>query len=771
MRATLRPMAVAAALLVGAVCLLLLLNQAQLASTFDKRTRDRHLLLADDLAKTLEAQLALGLSIEDTPSTRAVLTRTLTHAPGLRALAVLGTDGKPRLAAGAGQPALWQQARTTADRQGFAASGEMAVIALRLRNAFEAPAGWLALEYSLDGARTQTRQAFSELWPATAAALAVALLGLALLGPSLRRSAAGDTDRHARRLTLAVMALLLGIQVATAWTTYQAFTRIAREDAPVLAAAMARTITPAVERALDQGIALHELRGVADWLRPLLGTAPEFHGLRLQDAQGQPLFAVSAAGTGNDRLAEHRFVLSPRHDGELVVTLDLAAIGERSRQLAIEFVTLLLAGTLLVFSVLKGLGPSSGATETARLGLPLFLYFLGSELPRAFLPVWARALSQQVLPAAWDGLAPAAWLAPLSSLPPALLASLPISLFLLAVALTTLWAGRFSARHGPRRLIWLGLALALAGHIVAFGAGSWLSLCLARVLAGMSFGCVSLAAFDYIGRHATQRARGMAQYLGAYVAAGICGTGIGGLTEDRAGIPAVFLLGMLCSVTAGLAMRWLPALPARAGTPGPKRRLLHDFALLLHQPRFLQLLVLLALPMQIVQQGLLFYWLPLTLAGLGERTSFVGLAMMGYFVMVLLFNQPSARRADRTGQHQAMVVAALVLAGIAGLLGGALPQPAVIAGGALLIGLAWACGFPALGAQALQVSQHGLTSVEPAVALGLYRTVERVGAMLAPLLAAGLMSLAGPARAALGMGGLLIVCALVQTWISRGRTT
>lgn len=98
---------------------------------------------------------------------------------------------------------------------------------------------------------------------------------------------------------------------------------------------------------------------------------------------------------------------------------------------------------------------------------------------------------------------------------------------------------------------------------------------------------------------------------------------------------------------------------------------------------------------------------------------------------------------------------------------GAVYTPAAIAFAVALVGVAWASGFPAQGALVLRIGQHDLAGVAPAVAIGVYRMVERVGAMLAPLLVALLIGVLGYAGAAEAMGAGLLLCALAQGWISR----
>jgi MFS family permease len=257
----------------------------------------------------------------------------------------------------------------------------------------------------------------------------------------------------------------------------------------------------------------------------------------------------------------------------------------------------------------------------------------------------------------------------------------------------------------------------------------------------------------------------MALYLTAYVAAGICGAGLGALVVDRAGIPVVIVLGMMATVLSALSLRSIT--PVAPNPDYMSQPLLQAVGILFSRRSFVRLIVLITLPMQIVQQGLLFYWVPLALSSLGEHPSFIGLTMMGYFLMVLLLNGPLAGIADRTGKHARIIVGGLSIAGIAIMLNGLVFNPMTIAVGNLLIGVAWALGFPSQGAMALKISQTELVGVDAAVTIGVYRSVERLGAMLAPVLVAVLIVAFGYAYSVMVMGAVMLTCALSYGWISR----
>ena len=788
-----RQLVACALLLLAATGLLMFLNYSKFASTFENRTRDRHSIIVDNLSEALQAQLALGLALRDTPALRALLERGKAHDPSIRAMAVLDSRGGESVVAGQGSTPLWQAASRQSGRDnkpGYARQDDVAAVAMPLRDAFNLSAGWLVLEYPLQEAREQTSQAFASIWPAGLIGLALALALLALVGPrlianrddslaagALPRPDAKASGRDGRRLTVLVSVLLLMVQCVFAWTTYQAFSRVASDNGPLLAATLAQTLQPGLERALDLDIALKDLRGTEDWLRGTLSAAPEFKAVAVQDVQGADVFqarpATGTAGTAAS-MVEYAFRLQSKgaEAGLLKVSLDLQVLAERKRQLAIEFITLLLVGALLSYEVLRAINVSLSASQGAgalghlgNLRLPLFLFFLSSELPRTFLPIWAGDLASSPLPAVLQGSFLDAWSAPLASIPATVLASIPIAAFLLAGVLASPYAGNFSARWGPRQLLLTGTALAFGANLIGLFTDSLLMLFIARFVAGVSFGFVSVAAFDIIGRQGGSRAAGMALYLTAYVAAGICGAGLGALIVDRAGIPVVFVLGLVATVLSALTLRGITPI-----APNPDymtQPLLKAIGVLFSRNRFVRLIVLITLPMQIVQQGLLFYWVPLALSALGEHPSFIGLTMMGYFLMVLLLNGPLAGIADRTGRHAGIIVGGLALAGFAIMLNGLTYNPVVIAMANLLIGVAWALGFPSQGAMALRISQTELAGVDPAVTIGVYRAIERLGAMLAPMLVAVLIVWLGYAHSALLMGAVMLTCALSYGWISR----
>jgi len=109
----------------------------------------------------------------------------------------------------------------------------------------------------------------------------------------------------------------------------------------------------------------------------------------------------------------------------------------------------------------------------------------------------------------------------------------------------------------------------------------------------------------------------------------------------------------------------------------------------------------------------------------------------------------------------------LAIAGAAGIFGGVLYTSTTVAISVALIGVIWAAGFPAQGALVLRLGESRLAGVAPTVTVGVFRMIERIGAMLAPPLIALLIGFFGYADTAKLIGMVLIGCAMLQGWLVR----
>ncbi|MBK8175650.1 MAG: MFS transporter [Rhodospirillales bacterium] len=354
--------------------------------------------------------------------------------------------------------------------------------------------------------------------------------------------------------------------------------------------------------------------------------------------------------------------------------------------------------------------------------MPLFVFFFAEELSRSFFPVFARSLA-----------------VPIDGLSTEVVVSLPMMLFMLIVAFSQPIGGPLSEKFGARRLMIAGALAAAAGlAFTAFATDFW-ELMASRFLTAAGYGVVFVAGQSHIvaNSDASNRAWGLAMFVGAVLAASICGPAIGGILADRIGFRGTFIAGaVLAAISALLAARLL-----RDGRSGSAIRPLRvgDIGVVLANRRFVALVLFGAMPAKIVLTGFLYYLAPLFLAHLGNTPAETGRIMMLYGLMMVLLTPLSARLVDRLGRPLAFVVAGGVLSG-AGLLAvvwSASTETMMMA--VIMLGLAQAVSItPQLSLVPIACPQE-CKALGQVTVIGFFRLFERIGSALGPLLAAALL--------------------------------
>lgn len=383
------------------------------------------------------------------------------------------------------------------------------------------------------------------------------------------------------------------------------------------------------------------------------------------------------------------------------------------------------------------------------LRLPVFLFCLSEELSRPFLPAYAKSFAGEV-----------PWLTP------DMVVSLPITLFMLIWALSQPGGARFSERWGRARSFTIGALLGSVSLALTAFAGSLFELMLWRCLTALGYGLVLITAQGIVVDHTTprNRAAGMAMFIGALLAAGVCGPVGGGIIADQAGFRATFLLGAVLALGSGLSVSLLllrgrsaarPAGAAPRPAMGSALPLFRDF-------RFSALMVLSAIPTKIASTAFLFCLVPLLLTADGATKAEIGRVQMMYFVAFILVSPLAASLSDRWQARRGFIAA-----GGIGTLASCLPivatealwgPPLAIA----LFGLSQALvGAPQLTLVS-QIAREG--GLQETAAIGWYRLIERLGGALGPVTAMAVAVATSYREAMLGIG-LLCGASALLFWI------
>lgn len=382
--------------------------------------------------------------------------------------------------------------------------------------------------------------------------------------------------------------------------------------------------------------------------------------------------------------------------------------------------------------------------------LPLFLFVFAEEISRAFMPLYAQSLPSRL----GGGMAE-------------LMVALPIAVFMAGIALGSLWGGVVTERLGSRRVFQIGLVPATLGCLMSGLSHGVVELTLWRFVAGLGYALVTVACQSYISATVSDRNRaaGLGTYVGAVLSAALCGTAIGGVLADRIGFAPTFFVSAALIVVSGYLLAHLlekaepPAIDvaAAAGEAAPRGALLRIFA----NWRFTVLVVFAAIPAKMALTGYFFFLVPLILWNSGHSLPEIARIMVLYPIVMLAVSALATRMADQWGWRIGPVAAGGVIGGV-GMLAPLLfdgTLPLVI--GIVLLGVSHGLSAsPQLAAIPdicwIECHRFGRPQV-----LALLRTLERVGSVIGPVLAAILLPVLGAQQAVVALGAVVTALALV----------
>ena len=294
-------------------------------------------------------------------------------------------------------------------------------------------------------------------------------------------------------------------------------------------------------------------------------------------------------------------------------------------------------------------------TSAATTRLPLFLFVLAEEMSRSFMPLYAGTIYLPI--ADLPVIGPMLVETGLDfSISPAVASSLPIMVFMAAIAIATPLAGGWVTRYGARSIFLMGAVPAAVGYLGSGLAASTWDLLFWRCLSGVGYALITIACQDHLARAGNdrERTRNLAVFVAAITTAVICGTSIGGVLADRLGYRATFGISVVLVITATLiAAKYLQ--DSQGGRERLNTRSGASFAIVAN-PRFLALLVLIAIPAKIALTGFLFYASPVYLQMLDFTQPAIGRIIMLYGLAMLVGTHTGAMLASGYGRMNILVV-------------------------------------------------------------------------------------------------------------------
>ncbi|MBI9089216.1 MAG: MFS transporter [Desulfobacterium sp.] len=363
----------------------------------------------------------------------------------------------------------------------------------------------------------------------------------------------------------------------------------------------------------------------------------------------------------------------------------------------------------------------------------IFLFVFSEALSISFLPLFAKEIYH-----------------PFLNLPEAVALGLPISSFMLFTAISLPFGGHLAEKMGHPKAFVLGASISTIGLLLTGMANHILWLILFRAIVGFGFGTVFMTTQMYIVDQTTaeNRAEGMAIFLSAFYGGTLCGAAIGGMVVERVGFRILFFIGAVCAMGSTLFLLFINQNQAKH-PPDQQKSLeqkkipstlpsLRDIITLFSNRNFTFLVLFQSIPNKICLIGFVYYLAPIYFKELGISQSDTGRYIMCYSLIMILFSQSVSRWSDKFSNPKKLIFWGGLLSGAALIPCFFFHGPRWVFLGIVVLGFSHTLSVSNQAKLASQLKALQFVGLGPG--LGIYRQSERIGNVLAPILAGTLIT-------------------------------
>ena len=462
------------------------------------------------------------------------------------------------------------------------------------------------------------------------------------------------------------------------------------------------------------------------------------------------------------QVGQIKIVLNPEviHANTREIALDSLTVVALSLLFIIELMIFLFS-TLLAPLVRQNPNEQELDEQDALIRPATFIYIYAASLCYSFIPLYMQQLYH-----------------PIAGLSREVVLGLPLTMEMLGGGLALIPVGHWIDRKGWHQPFICGSIISIAGAILSGMANGPLYFIAARTLMGIGYGMAWMSAqgFVLLNARPSHRARGISNVVAGIFSGIICGNAVGAMLAQHLGFRPVFVIAaalMVLSLSfALLFMRhsFKPPAPVQIlsqaqknGENGQKQLGLRH---LLTDPQALLLFGCSLLPYSVAMVGLLYYVSPIYLKQLGTSQSTIGRVIMLFGLCMIFIAPRISHFADHLTDKRPLVIAGGALGGISLLLFEVSESFWTVPIAVTLLGLS--VSVSAASRNLLTIGLPITQALGTTRVMGAYRSIDKMGQALGPLIPALLLSYMDIPSAMATMGiAYLILTALLMWGLKR----
>ncbi len=540
-----------------------------------------------------------------------------------------------------------------------------------------------------------------------------------------------------------------------------------------------------IDNLLKIGLSIDRLKKVEVLLRDIVRNVPECQEIKIVNLEGELRYfanrnhvaSIFDPGFTPEHLdlehlpLHHQTPLEGKDSlpqGIAVFMMNEPLIREKNHDLIVDSLTIIAISLLFSFEVLvfffialdRTQYPEESPTRTSYqiIRPTAFIFYFADAIPISFLPLFIKKIYE-------------AYPENVFGLSKEVLLGLPISAYWLAVAIFLPIAGFLLGKFSVKRVMYLSASFTILGFILSAFASNLLQLTIFRMISGMGYGGIVISGQTFVVRSTSldKRATGFGALMAGFYSGNICAAAIGGVMASRLGFRVTLLFGAFTALFFAIfvffnfgkeKIKELAAQKVQA-TKSSLRKSLR----ILKNRSFFAALLFESIPAQITFIGFIFYVCPLYLDSINVSQASIGRFLTGFGLSVIFLGPLVSKLADKWSNERIFMILGNLLIGVIllsffffGSLYAVIISIVAIGIGSAMIA-STESSYITLVKEVQEIGEANVISV--------FRTLERIGHISAPLIAGSLITYLGYAKSITAIGIINIWGILLFTLLSQ----